>query len=622
MPQHNLFSSHQFLDFAESYQCGCVWTAGLGATDEVLTDDSASATTWLLLSVSTNCGISETAQRGEEADFSVWVSWQIPEAIHQAACVVKFDEADGEETAKDNNETDVFVLPSLPVEYIKSVVVSKQRDKDALERSFENLHQGQIPFEVLIDEQIVSNRLPVSGLMQNRSMLSPDELRKINAHWDRSARLSRMLALGLLQYRREGDGFETNFDLSTHRANAFMQGVKKPADAKKRSLYAIDQKMGRKATEVLGRSLKLSTIREPGHYSMDDLLEVAQMEVAQNECRQADLISRDLVEPGDDPDKYLFRQVVNHLATSPLTPQLAGEWFAEMIRLVEKKFAKTDSKEDKKTALAENYVREAKKLLADGSRVSLPAFIARAGDRSPMLVALAIIFKSDRFDDADRLSERMDSLNVNLPLVRWLVWVLFGIQNGYKSILYYKYQKKEAFRESFLAAFELLAVGEKLASDDFLSEPNLKIHDLHASKDRNGADRISGRLGRFQELEIRVSDPDSGLAERFFRLMSSANDDEVLRKRILREFESLGMSTLPIVREHMTLEVSSRGRRARFVTENMVASFTGGWELGWTCEEADWKRLSEELDRKLLKKHIHDHNGAFKKVVGSLEKRR
>ena len=622
MQLHNLFSSHEFLDFAESYQCGCIWNAALNATDEVLTDSNARATTWLLLSRSPNCGVSETDQRSEEVNFSVWVNWQVPEAIRQSARVVMIDKAGSEEATDDNHGTDVFVLPSLPVEFIKSVFVSKQHDKDALERSFENLHQGQIPFEVLIDEQIVINRLPVSGLMQNPNMPSPNELRKFNAHWDRSARLSRMVALGLLLYRREGDGFETNFYLSTHRANAFMQGVKKPADAKKRSLYTIDQKMGRKATEVLGRSLKLSTIREPGHYSMDDLLEVARMEVAQNERRQADLISRDSGEPGDDPDKYLFRQVVNHLAASPLTPQLAGEWFTEMIQLVEENFAKIGSKEDRKAAFAKNYVLEAKKLLADGSRVSLPAFIAKAGDRSPMLVALAIIFKSDRFDDADRLSERMDSLNVNLPQVRWLVWVLFGIQNGYKNILFYKYQKKEAFRESFLATFKLLAVGDKLAPDNFLSEPDLKIDDLHTSKDRNGVDRISGKLGGFQELEIRIPDPDSGLTERFFRLVSMANHDGILRRKILREFESLAMSTLPIVREYMTLEVSSKGRGAKIVTEDMVASFTGGWELGWTCEEANWIRFSEELDRKPLEKHIHDHNGAFKKVLGSLEKGR
>ena len=64
------------------------------------------------------------------------------------------------------------------------------------------------------------------------------------------------------------------------------------------------------------------------------------MEVAQNERRQADLISRDLGESGDDPDKYLFRQVVNHLASSPLTPQMAGEWFAEILQLLEENFAK------------------------------------------------------------------------------------------------------------------------------------------------------------------------------------------------------------------------------------------------------------------------------------------
>lgn len=622
MQQVSLFSSHSFLDFASSYQCGCIWTVGLGATEGAQLSSSEQAPTWLVLFKSPDISTSESSDVGSEADFLLSINWHIPEAIGQIARVVTIDQTNVQIMSRDGDGISAMVLPSLPVEYIKSVVVSKSRDKDVLERTLEDLHQGHIPFDVAVEEQVFKRSLSVSEISKSPGMPSATDQTGLAERWERSARMARMIALGLLQYRREGDGFETNFDLSTHRANAFMQGVKKPACVKKRSLYTIDQKMGSKATEVLGRALKLSAIRKPRHYSMDDLLEVAQLELAQKKCRQADLISREVGELGDDPDKHLFRQVVNHLASSPLTPQLAGEWFAEMIQLLEANFSKTDSKDDKKAGLAESYVLEAKKLLAVGSRISLPAFIARAGDRSPTLVALAIIFKSDRFDDADRLSQRMDALNVNLPQVRWLVWVLFGIQNGYKNILFYKYQKKEVFRESFLATFKLLAAGDKLAPDNFLSEPDLKIHELHASKDRNGADRISGRLGDFQELEIRIPDPDSGLTERFLRLMSTASHDEILRKKILREFESLSMSTLPMVREYMTLEVSSRGRGAKFVTEDMVASFTGGWELGWTCEEADWIRLSEELDRKILEKHIHDHTGAFKKVLGSLEKGR
>jgi hypothetical protein len=617
MQLHNLFSSHRFLDFAQSYQCGCIWTGRPGATDEPLAYESAGAITWLLLSESPNFNVSESDEKSEEADFLVCTNWQISDAIRQAAHVVKLNGAGGEETTEDNHELDLLILPSLPVEYIKSVIVSTKRDKEALEQSFENLHQGQIPFEVVIDEQITRNRLQTSNLMQCPNMPSANELGEANAHWDRSARLSRMLALGLLQYRREGDGFETNFDLSTHRANAFIQGVKEPEELKKRSLYTIDQKMGRKATEVVGRSLKLSTIREPGRYSMDDLLDVVQ-----NRRRQADFLSGDLEERGGDCDKYLFREVVNHLASNPLTPQKAGEWFVDLLDGLEVRFGNTDSTEDERSGSSKSYVMEAKKLLADGSRISLPAFIARAGDKSPMLIALAIIFKSDRFDDADRLSQRMDDLKVNLPQIRWLVWILFGLQNGYKSIHFYKYQKKDAFRKSFLAAFELLAAGDESAPDNYLAEPDLTIHDLHASKDRSGTDRISGNLGQFQKLEIRIPNPDSGLADRFIRLMSTAIHDEDLRNRILREFESLAMSTIPVVSELVTLEARPRGRRARIVTENMVSSFTGGWDLDWSCEEASWTRLSEELDRKILEKHIHDHNGAFKKVLGSLEKGR